>query len=173
MWILGYLKNNVFMQLTSIMSVPSWGLQFCTQSIPCWMKVRKGAFTNYVDKILSFFWPSTTLHTYPEWFSIQKKGPCPISLVRANKIFSRAKTLKKYLICHWTFEIIQFIRFEMHMDRPDKCEFFLGYNINYLSIWPFMCHPCFPTQLKLKEEKCHFWDLSSRKTSMTHKRSNA
>ena len=23
---------------------------------------------------------------------------------------------------------------------------FLGYDINYLSIWPFMCHPWFPTR---------------------------
>ena len=23
---------------------------------------------------------------------------------------------------------------------------YLGYNINYLSIWPFMCHPWFPTR---------------------------
>ena len=39
-----------------------------------------------------------------------------------------------------------FIRFEMHMDRPDDLKNFLGHHIKYLSIWPFMCHPWFPTR---------------------------
>ena len=56
----------------------------------------------------------------------KKQGPSPISLVRATRIFSKAKTLKKILICHWPSEIIPFIRFEMRMDRPDKSENFLG-----------------------------------------------
>ena len=34
----------------------------------------------------------------------------------------------------------------MHMDRPDNLKIFLGHHINYLSIWPFMCHPWFPTR---------------------------
>ena len=55
-----------------------------------------------------------------ENFIYKKQGPSPISLVRATRIFSKAKTLKKNLICHWPSEIIPFIRFEMHMDRPDK-----------------------------------------------------
>ena len=61
-----------------------------------------------------------------ENFIYKKQGPSPISLVRATRIFSKAKTLKKNLICHWPLEIIPFIRFEMRMDRPDKSEKFLG-----------------------------------------------
>ena len=61
-----------------------------------------------------------------ESFLYKKQGPSPISLVRATRIFSKAKTLKKNLICHWPSEIFQFIRFEKHMDRPDKSEKNLG-----------------------------------------------
>ena len=82
----------------------------------------------------------------------------------------------------WLFEIIHIIRFEMRMDSRINLKIFLGYDINYLSIWPFMHHTCFPTGkvskvvfflfqfqlfspcIVLKEEKCHFWDPSSRKT---------
>ena len=35
---------------------------------------------------------------------------------------------------------------------------FFGYNINYLSIWPFMRHPCFPTR---KASKKHLSVFSS------------
>ena len=61
-----------------------------------------------------------------ENFIYKKQGPSPISLVRATRILSKAKTLKNNLICHWPLEIIQFIRFEMHMDMPDKSEFLGG-----------------------------------------------
>ena len=37
-------------------------------------------------------------------FQYKKQGPSPISLVRATRIFSKAKTMKKKMICHWTFE---------------------------------------------------------------------
>ena len=46
----------------------------------------------------------------------KKQEPSPISLARAARIFSKTKTLKKFLICHWTSVIIQFFRFEKHMD---------------------------------------------------------
>ena len=36
------------------------------------------------------------------------------------------------LRCTWTGQI--------------NLKIFLGYHINYLSIWPFMCHPWFPTR---------------------------
>ena len=37
-------------------------------------------------------------------------------------------------MCRWTSEIIQYIRFEMYMDRPDKHNLFLNYiNFNYPS----------------------------------------
>ena len=39
-----------------------------------------------------------------------------------------------------------FIRFEMHMDRPDKSENIFWDNINYLSIWTFKRHPWFSTR---------------------------
>ena len=37
-------------------------------------------------------------------FQYKKQEPSPISLVRATRIFSKAKTLKRKMICHWTFE---------------------------------------------------------------------
>ena len=56
------------------------------------------------------------------------------------------KVKKHFFSLTWTLEIIQFIRVEMHMYRPDKSNFFcLGYDINYTSIWPFVHHPCFST----------------------------
>ena len=39
------------------------------------------------------------------------------------------------------------ICFKMHMDRPDKSENTFGIQyFNYLSTWPFMRHPWFPTR---------------------------
>ena len=52
------------------------------------------------------------------------------------------KNIKKK-ISRWLFEIIHIIRFEMNMDRRINLKIFLGYDINYLSIWPFMHHPWF------------------------------
>ena len=57
--------------------------------------------------------------------------------------------LQKYIKkkkSRWLFEIIHIIRFEMRMDRRINLKIFLGYDINYLSIWPFMHHPWFPTR---------------------------
>ena len=34
----------------------------------------------------------------------KKQGLSPISLVRATRLFSKAKTMKIKMICHWTFE---------------------------------------------------------------------
>ena len=56
------------------------------------------------------------------------------------------KNIKKKKISRWLFEIIHIIRFEMRMDRRINLKIFLGYDINYLSIWPFMGHPWFPTR---------------------------
>jgi hypothetical protein len=71
---------------------------------------------------------SCLLHTTPiqENFIYKKQGPSPISLVRATRIFSKAKTLKKNLIRHWPSEIFQFICFEKLMDRQDKSEKKIG-----------------------------------------------
>ena len=74
---------------------------------------------------------------------------------------------------HWmwyTWDISSY-PFWNHMDGPDESEKNLGgYNINYLSIWPFMCHSCFPTE---KVSKVAFFRHIWWKTRMSHKRSNA
>ena len=56
------------------------------------------------------------------------------------------KKMQIFFFSRWLFEIIHIIRFEMHMDGRINLKIFLGYNINYLSIWPFMCHSWFPTR---------------------------
>ena len=56
----------------------------------------------------------------------------------AKKYFSRwlfLKSILSVLRCTWTGRI--------------NLKIFLGYDINYLSIWPFMCHPWFPTIFSL------------------------
>ena len=58
---------------------------------------------------------------------IEKK--CKIFFFRGGFFF---KSTLSILRCIWTGRI--------------NLKIFLGYNINYLSIWPFMCHPWFPTR---------------------------
>ena len=55
-----------------------------------------------------------------------------------------AKIHTKKKISRWVFEIIHIIRFEIW--DLEIWKYFLGYDINYLSIWPFMCHPWFPAR---------------------------
>ena len=50
----------------------------------------------------------------------------------------------------WLFEIIHIFRFEIWDLRSRDLKIFLGYDINYLSIWPFRCHPWFPTRKSSK-----------------------
>ena len=57
-----------------------------------------------------------------------------------------AKISKKKNFSRWLFEIIHIIRFEIWDLRSRDLKIFLGYDINYLSIWPFMRHPWFPTR---------------------------
>ena len=57
-----------------------------------------------------------------------------------------AKILKKKIFSWWLSEIIHIIRFEIWDLRSRDLKIFLGYDINYLSIWPFMRHPWFPTR---------------------------
>ena len=52
-----------------------------------------------------------------------------------------AKISKKKIFSRWLFEIIHIIRFEIWGLKK-----FFGYDINYLSIWPFIGHPWFPTR---------------------------
>ena len=56
--------------------------------------------------------------------------------------------LQKYKkkISRWLFEIIHIIRFEIWDLRSTDLKIFLAYDINYLSIWPFIGHPWFPTR---------------------------
>ena len=54
--------------------------------------------------------------------------------------------MSKKKISRWLFEIIHIIRFEIWDLRPRDLKIFLGYDINYLSIWPLMRHPWFPTR---------------------------
>ena len=56
------------------------------------------------------------------------------------------KNIKKKFFSRWLFEIIHIIRFEIWDLRSKDLKIFLGHDINYLSIWPFMCHPWFPTR---------------------------
>ena len=42
--------------------------------------------------------------------------------------------------------LIHVIRFEIWDLRSKDLKIFLGHDINYLSIWPFMRHPWFPTR---------------------------
>ena len=97
--------------------------------------------------------------------------------------------ISKKKISRWVFEIIHIIHFEIWDLRSRYLKIFLGYGINYLSIWTLMRHPWFPTKgLKtniclfsaswkqshgLKTDKCWFWGLSKGKSRVTHKMSNA
>ena len=65
----------------------------------------------------------------------EKNKQVPIQLLStlARTLFDAKKIIKK--IFPWTFKIIQFIRFENHMDGPRYLKMFMGYVINYLSIW--------------------------------------
>ena len=65
-------------------------------------------------------------------------GPCPILKKLSEEIFP------------WTLEIIQFIRFENHMDGLRYLKKNLGYAIKYLSIWYFISHGCFTAGSVLK-----------------------
>ena len=60
------------------------------------------------------------------------------------------KNIKKKKNSRWLFEIIHIIRFEIWDLRSRDLKIFLGYDINSLSIWPFMGHPWFPTRKALK-----------------------
>ena len=56
------------------------------------------------------------------------------------------KNIKKKIFSRWLFEIIHIIRFEIWDLWSRDLKKILGYDINYLSIWPFMGHPWFPTR---------------------------
>ena len=80
----------------------------------------------------------------------QKTEQVPIPLSRVAGSCFEAKKMRKFFLLAWTSEIIQFIRFENHMDRPRYLKKKLGYAIKYLSIWYFMRHSSFTAGSVLK-----------------------
>ena len=56
------------------------------------------------------------------------------------------KNIKKKFFSRWLIEIIHIIRFEIWDLRSRDPKIFLWYDINYLSIWPFMRHPWISTR---------------------------
>ena len=67
-------------------------------------------------------------------------------------------TEKKLKFSMIDFRDIPIDLFWSPVNKPDESEFFLVYNCNIPSIWPFMCHPCFPTK---NSQKQHFSSFSS------------
>ena len=92
----------------------------------------------------------TTAHTVHCWFLEPWNSENSLTLIW--QLFSClldewiAKIYKIFFFSRWLFEIIHIIRFEIWDLRSRDLKKFLGYDINYLSIWPFMCHPWFPTR---------------------------
>ena len=80
----------------------------------------------------------------------QKTEQVTIPLPKAAGSCFEAKKIKKKNFLAWTSEIIQFIRFENHMDGPGYLKKILGYPIKYLSIWYFITYGCFTTRSMLK-----------------------
>ena len=74
---------------------------------------------------------------------MKKTEQVPIQLPNIARTLFDAKKIIKKKFFPWTSEIIQFIRFENHMDGPRYLKKFLGYAIKYLSIWCFISHGCF------------------------------
>ena len=93
------------------------------------------------------FTPDTLPYIEYEW---KKNEQVPIQLPNIARTLSDAKKIIKKKFFPWTSEIIQFIRFENHMDGPGYLKIFLGYAIKYLSIWYFMSHSSFTAGSVLK-----------------------
>ncbi len=81
---------------------------------------------------------------------MKKNEQVPIQLPNIARTLSDAKKIIKKKFFPWTSEIIQFIRFENHMDWPRYLKKKLGYAIKYLSIWYFMSHSSFTAGSVLK-----------------------
>ena len=81
---------------------------------------------------------------------MKKNEQVPIQLPNIARTLSDAKKIIKKKFFPWTSEIIQFIRFENHMDGPRYLKKNLGYAIRYLSIWYFISHGCFTARSVLK-----------------------
>ena len=63
---------------------------------------------------------------------MKKTKQVPIQLPSIARTLFDAKKIIKKKFFPWTLEIIQFIRFENHMDGTRYLKFFLGYAIKYL-----------------------------------------
>ena len=80
----------------------------------------------------------------------KKTEQVPIQLQKIARTLSDAKKIIEIFFFPWTSEIIQFIRFENHMDGPRYLKKNLGYAIKYLSIWYFISHGFFTAGSVLK-----------------------
>ena len=67
-----------------------------------------------------------------------------------------AKKMKKEILLTWTSEIIQFIRIEMHMDRPDKFENIFGISYKLSKHLTFYASPLISHLKGLKTNICLF-----------------
>ena len=88
------------------------------------------------------------------------KKVCHFSSVRFNFLLDKMfKASHRWFLEHWNSQksvchIQQRFSCLLHELIEKICtlagrinlKIFLGYHINYLSIWPFMCHPWFPTR---------------------------
>ena len=83
-------------------------------------------------------------------YECKKTKQVPIQLPNIARTLFDPKKIIKTIFIPWTSEIIQFIRFENHMDGPRYLKKFLGYAIKYLSIWYFISYGCFTARSVLK-----------------------
>ena len=117
------------------------GEKSCSLTISQWGQTISGILVIYNFVQYTLPWNGN------EWRKTEQvPNPLPSA---ASTLSDEEKTFKKKF-CLWTSEIIQFIRFEKHMDGPRYLKFFLGYLIIYLSIWYFMSHGCFTARIMLK-----------------------
>ena len=65
--------------------------------------------------------------------------------------------LKIFYVGPWRYPHLSVL--ESHGQARINLKFFLGYKINFLSIWPLMRPPCFPPK---RSQKWHFLSFSSK-----------
>ena len=103
------------------------------------------------------------MKSYPHYenWHLNGKNTSHFQFLQKPFILDVCKPLKKKIenfLCG-TSEIFTFIRFGSHGQARINLKFFLWYKINFLSIWPFMRHPCFPPK---RSQKWHFSSISSK-----------
>ena len=86
------------------------------------------------------------LSHYVDW-DFNGKNTSHLRFLQKPFILDVCKPLKKnWNFLGWTSKISPSIRFEIAWTSRTNLKRCLVYNINYLSIWTFMSHPCFPTE---------------------------